>query len=116
MRISDWSSDVCSSDLLRIGNQCADQRTQAVRSQDHRFLPAASTQQPVGKDMAALRISAQLRLVDRHDSQIAIHRHGFSREEKPERSEKRRVGKGCVRPCRLVGATVITKKTTYTYP
>src|SRR3546814_20093446 len=39
MRISDWSSDVCSSDLL----------------------------------------------VDRHESQIAIHRHGFSRAEKPAR-------------------------------
>src|SRR3546814_19718999 len=35
--------------------------------------------------MAALRISAQLRLVDRHESQIAIHRHGFSRAEKPAR-------------------------------
>src|SRR3546814_6786764 len=39
MRISDWSSDVCSSDLL----------------------------------------------VDRYESQIAIHRHGFSRAEKPAR-------------------------------
>src|SRR3546814_19447612 len=80
MRISDWSSDVCSSDL-RNGNdwwiteRSLERRRRRPQLNDHhgptslrkrRFLALLS--KPIGEDS--------------------------------ERSEERRVGKACVRPCR----------------
>ncbi len=70
-------------DNLRLGHQCLEHRPQAVRSQDHRLLAAACAQQPIGEDMATLRIGAQLRLVQRHERRLALQRHAFGRAAEP---------------------------------
>src|SRR3546814_6361827 len=82
MRISDWSSDVCSSDLVEIHGQHEHQALLSRPSQlalldafgGHATLLAAVSG-------AAQRWSALLR-------------------ERDTRSEERRVGKECVRTCR----------------
>src|SRR3546814_6554236 len=86
MRISDWSSDVCSSDLVVVG---------------------------LGRELAAeggLRIGLEDRPVQRavvgHDDRLGIgdelgeEADEEQRQENPERSEERRVGKECVSTCR----------------
>src|SRR3546814_12083069 len=75
MRISDWSSDVCSSDLNRIA---ADRETHTSR-------PSRSAS---ARDRTA---------------RIRVHRSGGSGNWRPaarRRSEERRVGKECVSTCR----------------
>src|SRR3546814_10264460 len=74
MRISDWSSDVCSSDRLANGVVVADQH--AVEAE------------------FTAQIILQQRLVrgHRHTVEIGERRH--------DRSEERRVGKACVSTCR----------------
>src|SRR3546814_5134298 len=73
MRISDWSSDVCSSDLQRIGREKA--RLDAVRLRPELL---------------------QRRLTD---SRVALDR--LARLAASLRSEERRVGKECVSTCRF---------------
>src|SRR3546814_11910787 len=69
MRISDWSSDVCSSDLSRPGGlRCPPPRSAPIGS------PAS---------VSAARAAAST-----------------ASDSAPRRSEERRVGKECVRPCR----------------
>src|SRR3546814_20119549 len=86
MRISDWSSDVCSSDLneCRVTSSsahCADDRKEEVE----RMRQAVT---------AWARQSAELRaLVDAVETERNFY-FGF------DRSEERRVGKACVRKCR----------------
>src|SRR3546814_1284578 len=71
MRISDWSSDVCSSDLDMAGQQ---------------HVLAHHQIEPV-----ALPVPSRIQLHDR------LHRHlGAHREDELVRSEERRVGKECV--------------------
>src|SRR3546814_5325644 len=74
MRISDWSSDVCSSDLIQ---------REAAR---------------IGPVMTGRSI------VPGKIGQGQLYQSGFARSTKPvanhERSEERRVGKECVSTCR----------------
>src|SRR3546814_18344903 len=72
MRISDWSSDVCSSDLLGTSVGC-EQRTRAGMVLLHRERPAVDGHDPTGRVGLA---------------------------ELADRSEERRVGKECVSTCR----------------
>src|SRR3546814_14868191 len=101
MRISDWSSDVCSSDLLEFFDPkltitipivlCVDQRN-GIHAQpcrlrydktiDRRY-PARRRSFPGNRLFVALIRTLML------DKQIA-----------GQRSEERRVGKGCVSTCR----------------
>src|SRR3546814_15592635 len=101
MRISDWSSDVCSSDLH--GLDGAAQLVAAVAAQRAQQIPGE-----------ALGMQAQqhrrvgLRLAD-HDGEV-LHAAvvGTKRDDarllgagqRHGRSEERRVGKGCVSTCR----------------
>src|SRR3546814_15314355 len=90
MRISDWSSDVCSSDLVarplvRAGDPDADAarapftgHVEASEGADHPFLEV---------DHEAAHIAAA----------VAQIQHGVA---DALRSEERRVGKECVRTCR----------------
>src|SRR3546814_6511217 len=80
MRISDWSSDVCSSDLGTARPNCA------ARS-DGRF----SGKRCRGKGVEA-------RVVSTGTSRRP--REGGGRRRVTQRSEERRVGKECVRTCR----------------
>ena len=43
-------------------------------------------EQPVSEDMAAFGIGGELRLVQRHEGQFAVHRHGLCRAQQPARA------------------------------
>src|SRR3546814_4998043 len=75
MRISDWSSDVCSSDLDEAAPR---RRGQSVSAAAHDNAVAAAAFQPM-----------QPR-----------RRQSLKRKQPVERSEERRVGKECVSTCR----------------
>src|SRR3546814_9997602 len=92
MRISDWSSDVCSSDLRATlsalgndleGRRVADQRDRLVAVQE-------ALQQALR--MGILRQLLDAALAARHQQRVEVGRE--------RRSEERRVGKECVSTCR----------------
>src|SRR3546814_5737330 len=85
MRISDWSSDVCSSDLYMpiIGEPALRQAIAAAH--------ARASGQPVGPENVAVVAGAQCALFC---ATMCIL------DEGDERSEERRVGKECVSTCR----------------
>src|SRR3546814_3082021 len=86
MRISDWSSDVCSSDLLS--------QTIRVRPRvcSHRFSSPQTCRYDRPRDLAAAEIEP------------------CSRTANNKRSEERRVGKECVSTCRSRGSPDHSKK------
>src|SRR3546814_8359833 len=79
MRISDWSSDVCSSDLLRADHHCL-----------HRSAPDDPAAQPL-KDRTAVAAIVRIGI---GAAQI------LPRKRMIGRSEERSVGKECVSTCR----------------
>src|SRR3546814_13455876 len=96
MRISDWSSDVCSSDLaIREGLY---RRTASLIGYDG----ALSGMHPTGRALEQLRAHFQakpsiyrsnLKKVSRRFGALSVH-------DQESRSEERRVGKECVSTCR----------------
>src|SRR3546814_1819637 len=76
MRISDWSSDVCSSDLMKIA---------AVPARCLHFPPVRGD---------------ELQRLDRHNIPLAQAARDFRGGDDGARSEERRVGKECVSTCR----------------
>src|SRR3546814_13409376 len=96
MRISDWSSDVCSSDLQLL-HVAAHRRSTAKR-------PAAINRDQCAVDVArGLAAEPQAAVGDVLLAAVALHRHGIDRcllELRCWRSEERRVGKECVSTCR----------------
>src|SRR3546814_6234649 len=76
MRISDWSSDVCSSDLEELHAQALGLAARAAVAEDVRLVAAIGAHE------------------DAHVLDDAEHRHVDLR------SEERRVGKECVSTCR----------------
>src|SRR3546814_11924507 len=91
MRISDWSSDVCSSDLADDGIQAGDHcRTgERVESRERGGnVPAALRQE--GSDSTPDKWQNQ----DEQEKPCIVHLDCISR------SEERRVGKECVSTCR----------------
>src|SRR3546814_2349325 len=82
MRISDWSSDVCSSDLSAARNRIRDAMTAGAGYRTFRIPASARPTIP-----AVLRIVGPLR-----EETVQIAFEG--------RSEERRVGKECVSTCR----------------
>src|SRR3546814_17820659 len=105
MRISDWSSDVCSSDLLRGHAQLG--RLQALDL-------VADARRVLELQVGGGRLHARLQLlddlVDRLVDQVAFLGAGVDGDvvaalvHAGERSEKRRVEKECCRTCRSGGA------------
>src|SRR3546814_12968568 len=85
MRISDWSSDVCSSDLL--WNKTVD-----------RFVAGDGTAGLVGVDLIDT-VTGETSHEPTDGGFVAIG-HSPSTELFQGRSEERRVGKECVRTCR----------------
>src|SRR3546814_3532060 len=83
MRISDWSSDVCSSDLLK-----------SVRAQLHEALNASAILK--GKIQKNESVAKELERV-RAQFRTALDAGSILKEQ---RSEERRVGQECVSPCR----------------
>src|SRR3546814_13564218 len=106
MRISDWSSDVCSSDLasqpsrmLRPGTPTGPVPPSGPPAPPRRSIPAKPSKEIEGKTT----------LLDLSDK---ICKWTIGNPGEPDfhfcgqpRSEERRVGKGCVRNCRTRGGT-----------
>src|SRR3546814_16758536 len=90
MRISDWSSDVCSSDLARSDahkndvGKAGPRAHQIPRIENSEWIPALIE---IGINRQCPQISA--------NNKIRNRRSGGNL-----RSEERRVGKECVSPCR----------------
>src|SRR3546814_18275308 len=92
MRISDWSSDVCSSDLAR---QDPRRNTSSIGIYSHvRDRWGIFYAQPfvLNERQAGVAIEGVVRQESIETSQLAVDTHG--------RSEERRVGKECVSTCR----------------
>src|SRR3546814_13685247 len=94
MRISDWSSDVCSSDLLEhrlalfgVGDFNQDAERQCVVN--HRLTNVENVHTTLGQNAGNGR--SQTRTV----TASAVYQDDFA-----QRSEERRVGKECVSTCR----------------
>src|SRR3546814_17128734 len=91
MRISDWSSDVCSSDLERIGFRR--QRADRAQVDDIARQFARDRTFQIGRD---LHILAAPDRADIFDARDLLGKADAARA----RSEERRVGKECVSTCR----------------
>ncbi len=63
------------SDNLRFRHQRADQVGHGRGTEEHGLGRAPAMQQPVGEDVAAIRIGAELHLVQRDKGQCLFHRH-----------------------------------------
>src|SRR3546814_21182589 len=91
MRISDWSSDVCSSDLDRERGHQDRAQARAVRFENGPLaLVAFLAPQPV----------REINLQDRVLLHNPEQQQDADRGEHLQRSEERRVGKECVSTCR----------------
>src|SRR3546814_1532849 len=83
MRISDWSSDVCSSDLV-------EQEAVEARLLLHALAGVDQQQRRVGTGRAGDHVLDELAMAGRVDDHVVAF----------GRSEERRVGKECVSTCR----------------
>src|SRR3546814_12980798 len=106
MRISDWSSDVCSSDLIR-----ADLSKLGIR---HDLFASEARLQAEGKPAAAEKWLREQGLVydgvleapkgetpdDWEPVELPLFRSTRFGDDQDRRSEERRVGKECVSRCR----------------
>src|SRR3546814_19814399 len=91
MRISDWSSDVCSSDLLAPLEFPGDIDCLSVQIIDEHDLLVF---EPIEPATEFIRASGQVVVA------LAIHAMSFGLQNIFLRSEERRVGKECVSKCR----------------
>src|SRR3546814_11766125 len=107
MRISDWSSDVCSSDLARRKNEVT--TAQKVQESYERIVvnPIAGS---LGAEIEAIDLSQGLD----NQTQDEIHRALLEHHVIFFRSEERRVGQECVSTCRSRWSQYHYKKNTQT--
>src|SRR3546814_16502560 len=108
MRISDWSSDVCSSDLCqgRCACGCPDRGDHGGK-EDGRSYPALPSAAPVrGHRRSASDGGRRTRECERTDHSYDGRGNG-SNDSRPD---KRRIGKECVSPCRYWGSPYHQKK------
>src|SRR3546814_11839251 len=89
MRISDWSSDVCSSDLI--------ETLLLVHDDDATRLPDEQQARQHDQCQQRLRAAGQTRRFDFSD--CGFHGTGMKRAWHGVRSEERRAGKECVSTC-----------------
>src|SRR3546814_13662529 len=105
MRISDWSSDVCSSDLAGDDFYCAERRLgQWFYCSKPRATEPEKQAVPVPSS-AVERMSAITRQLDELKARAILDPTeenviAYVRFQREQRSEERRVGKECVRTCR----------------
>src|SRR3546814_18471499 len=107
MRISDWSSDVCSSDLKAGAELCA-QRAEMVRGAvrfDRRRVVIAFHDlvdaRFVGAEQAVEAVAGLVRAAGgRELGEDAFEGFGLVGLHAQRRTDERRVGKECVRTCR----------------
>src|SRR3546814_17044668 len=111
MRISDWSSDVCSSDRLR-GDDAGKTALAAPAHKIAHCFKTGFARFPA--DAVVAMRGEQVRLIDGHNRRVPVP--GIGAEHRPEkgnggfhllfdvhalRSAERRVGKECVSTCRF---------------
>ena len=68
---------------LDLRHQALQQGADGFSAHEHRLDQAARMQQPVGEDMAAIRVGAELDFIHRQEFDAAIQRHGFHRAGEP---------------------------------
>src|SRR3546814_14958721 len=98
MRMSDWSSDVCSSDLATAGAVSSAELPEDLSGEPYAAAPADASAGEAAEPSSAARSGGagnNFRLADRYVI----------------RSEERRVGKTCVRPCTSRWSPSHSKKT-----
>src|SRR3546814_13542145 len=100
MRISDWSSDVCSSDLLSMGAYGIYVLGQAGWNAFAGILPEAMTMGVVGAMALAVNVAVAVMLYAFRDGDANMRSVWLC----SRRSEERRLGKECVRTCRSRGS------------
>src|SRR3546814_18485135 len=93
MRISDWSSDVCSSDLGIVGNDWKHSCGAFIRSEIWACIAP-------GLPDVAVRYAIEDAIVDHGDGEGTWGEVFFAAAESAARSEERRVGKEWVGTCR----------------
>src|SRR3546814_12706640 len=125
MRISDWSSDVCSSDLTASSD--IEALAAATLATNVRVIELEALVEPFANEVEfrAVEIYQALGINDHHDPMTIEHRIfgcrfvdelKYVRQARtagrthPERSEERRVGKECVSTCRSRWSPSQTKK------
>src|SRR3546814_19532854 len=102
MRISDWSSDVCSSDLDLVRGQRSDlllrpfDGVTVIRTGEQSLMETEHRQVMTRNRRLAGRLLAAAMVAETAEQDVE--------QIGPRRSEERRVGKGCVRTCRSRGA------------
>src|SRR3546814_19984649 len=94
MRISDWSSDVCSSDLAEKGKGQGDAAQREGHGESQQQHAADGREHDEGENLPKQR---RIHFLDR--SRLFFLRLEL-RMPHQNRSEERRVGKECVSPCR----------------
>src|SRR3546814_14920357 len=104
MRISDWSSDVCSSDLLRAASPSGDL---ATISRNGTFFIL-----PNGQGRNWMKRPASGAMTSSPSSDRTLIPQQRSRISQSRRSEERRVGKECVSTCRSRWSPYHEKKKT----
>src|SRR3546814_17672299 len=115
MRIGDWSSDVCSSDLLgaplRVGPWAAIHSPEWPRGH-RRVLYAVAGRARIPGRFAIdwVRLDADGRSA-RGDADRVAHALAYAAEVLEVRSEQRRVGTECVRECRCRGSRCKNQRT-----
>src|SRR3546814_14407031 len=112
MRISDWSSDVCSSDLVSRGRLQARpmDRCRAVAMRTERFVGAADRAQAVQRSGGCAELGIVRKAAVGGKREFPVDRGAAQAETGgggDDRSEERRVGKECVSPCRARWATYV---------
>src|SRR3546814_17683244 len=106
MRISDWSSDVCSSDLRSFACVCRSHMNLLGHSQrEHRRAGRLRRITGTVLDLDGCRGPATLQRVGELPD-LAAHGHC----QAVERSEERRVGTEVVSPCRFRWSPYLSKK------
>src|SRR3546814_11555887 len=95
MRISDWSSDVCSSDLQMIGMSGVDMPARAARAQ---IASAINVVVQIGRLSDGRRRLMSLSEITGMEGEVVTMQDIF--RFRMMRSEERRVGKECVSTCR----------------
>src|SRR3546814_12139020 len=95
MRISDWSSDVCSSDLML---RQIDEAREGQRHAERALAKAQRRHEEQQTELTELRLRyrEQLQKLEQQRTQIET----LTTERQTLRSEERRVGKECVSTCR----------------
>src|SRR3546814_12262933 len=104
MRISDWSSDVCSSDLDR-----QEFRPQVAAMREQIILHLAYADAVPGDGVGVFRPDAHRDLAMTQIA-VVVPNRGQRAGTGAQRSEERRVGKECVSTCRSRWSVIASKK------